>query len=80
MATTGDKVSKFVGRLKNAVNTAQIAVNTAKNAVAENLLGNPVCREYEIIKHVASGGPLLSWKIYDGVKKSTKQVRRKCHQ
>lgn len=75
MTTTGDKVSKFVGRLKTVVNTAQNAVNTAKNAVAENLLGNPVCREYEIVKHVASAGPLLSWKIYDGIKKSTKQVR-----
>ncbi|EDV29325.1 uncharacterized protein TRIADDRAFT_18343 [Trichoplax adhaerens] len=66
-------MSKFVDRLKTVVNTAQSAVNTARNVVAENLMGNPVCREYEIIKHVASAGPLLSWKIYDGIKKSTKQ-------
>ena len=39
------------------------------------VMGNPVTREYEIGKHVASAGPGLLWKIHSGVKKSTKQVQ-----
>eukprot|EP00118_Oscarella_pearsei_P002048 m.9311 g.9311 ORF g.9311 m.9311 type:complete len:1208 (+) comp21266_c0_seq1:2-3625(+) len=35
--------------------------------------GNPVIREYELLRHVGSGGPWSLWKIYDGVKKSTRQ-------
>jgi SCY1-like protein 2 len=35
--------------------------------------GNPVLREYEVGKHVASAGPALLWKIHDGIKKATKQ-------
>ncbi|GFS29674.1 SCY1-like protein 2 [Trichonephila inaurata madagascariensis] len=37
------------------------------------LPGNPVTREYEIIEHVASAGPSLLWKVYKGIKKSTKE-------
>ena len=36
--------------------------------------GNPVLKEHEIGKHVASAGPGLLWKVYNGVKKSTQQV------
>ena len=39
------------------------------------VLGNPVTREYEIGRHVASGGPSCMWKIFDGVKKSSRHVR-----
>ncbi|XP_065830467.1 SCY1-like protein 2 [Oscarella lobularis] len=35
--------------------------------------GNPVMREYELQRHIGSGGPSSLWKIYDGVKKSTRQ-------
>lgn len=38
------------------------------------VMGNPVTREYEIGKHVASAGPGLLWKVYNGIKKSTRQV------
>ena len=38
------------------------------------VMGNPVTREYEVGKHVASAGPGLLWKVYTGVKKSTRQV------
>ena len=38
------------------------------------VMGNPVTREYEVGKHVASAGPGLLWKVYAGVKKSTRQV------
>ena len=38
------------------------------------IVGNPVLKEYELVKHVASAGPGLLWKVYNGIKKSTKQV------
>ena len=41
-----------------------------KNAV----LGNPVLREFTIGTQVASFGPGLLWKVFDGKKKSTGQV------
>lgn len=37
------------------------------------LPGNPVTREYEIIKHVGSAGPGLLWKVYQATKRSTKE-------
>lgn len=37
------------------------------------LPGNPVTREFEVITHIASAGPSLLWKVYNGYKKSTKQ-------
>ncbi|KAF7268224.1 hypothetical protein GWI33_018682 [Rhynchophorus ferrugineus] len=37
------------------------------------LPGNPVTREYDCLTHVASAGPGSVWKIYRGVKRSTKQ-------
>lgn len=36
--------------------------------------GNPVLKEHEVGKHIASAGPGLLWKIHNGVKKSTQQV------
>ena len=38
------------------------------------LPGNAVTREFDVTRHVASAGPGLLWKVYDGVKKSTKEV------
>ena len=38
--------------------------------------GNPVIKEYEIGKQVASAGPGLLWKVHNAIKKSTQQVRR----
>lgn len=37
------------------------------------LPGNPVTREYEIIKHVGSAGPGLLWKVFQAIKRSTKE-------
>ncbi|KAL1473606.1 hypothetical protein MTO96_021898 [Rhipicephalus appendiculatus] len=37
------------------------------------LPGNPVTREYEVIKHVGSAGPGLLWKIFQATKRSTKE-------
>lgn len=36
--------------------------------------GNPVIKEYDIGKQVASAGPGLLWKVHSATKKSTKQV------
>jgi len=36
--------------------------------------GNPVFKEYELGKHVCSAGPGLLWRVYEGFKKSTRQV------
>lgn len=38
-------------------------------------MGNPVTRDYEVGKQVASAGPGLMWKVHQAVKKSTRQVR-----
>lgn len=37
------------------------------------VMGNPVTREYELGKHVASAGPGLLWKVHIGFKKTTRQ-------
>lgn len=50
------------------------AVSTVKSTVESALPGNPISREYESTTAVASAGPSLCWTIYDGYKKSNKQV------
>jgi len=35
--------------------------------------GNPVTRDYELGRHIASAGPWLLWKVHTGIKKSSKQ-------
>ncbi|XP_065191489.1 SCY1-like protein 2 [Sycon ciliatum] len=45
-------------------------LDRVKNAV----LGNPVEREYDIGKHIASAGPQLQWKIHQGTRKSTQKA------
>ncbi|XP_065070532.1 SCY1-like protein 2 [Rhopilema esculentum] len=49
--------------------TASSIFGSFKNAV----LGNPVTREYQIGKQVASFGPGLCWKVFEGKKKTTGQ-------
>lgn len=39
------------------------------------VMGNPVTRDYEVGKQIASAGPGLMWKVHQAVKKSTRQVR-----
>ncbi len=53
----------MLNRLKSTVGSAVGAV-----------MGNPVMREYEATKHIGSGGPDCMWKIYHGIKRTTKQV------
>lgn len=37
------------------------------------VMGNPVTREFELGKHVASAGPGLLWKVHSGFKKTSRQ-------
>ncbi|PAV55689.1 hypothetical protein WR25_03618 [Diploscapter pachys] len=57
---------EYFNRFRSTV--TQVA-EKAKNA----LPGNPITREYEIGEQVGSAGPGLYWKIYNGVKYSSKQ-------
>ncbi|PNF41917.1 SCY1-like protein 2 [Cryptotermes secundus] len=48
-------------------------VSSTVSQLSSVLPGNPVTREFEATCHIASAGPGLLWKIYQGYKKSTKQ-------
>lgn len=56
----------MLNKLKSTVTKVTADVTSA-------VMGNPVTREFEVGKHIASGGPGMSWRIYNGTKKSTKQ-------
>lgn len=56
----------MLNKLKSTVTKVTADVTSA-------VMGNPVTREFEVGRHIASGGPEMSWKIYNGFKKSTKQ-------
>lgn len=57
----------MLNKLKSTVTKVTADVTSA-------VMGNPVTREFEVGRHIASGGPGLCWRIYNGTKKSTKQV------
>lgn len=57
---------------KNATVTAVSATVNAVGAVG-SLIGNPLTKDFDVGKHVASFGPNLAWKIYEGKKKTTGQ-------
>ena len=48
--------------------------NKLKNAVSNALPGNPMSKDFEVYGLIATGGPSHLWKIYSGLKKTTKQV------
>lgn len=48
-------------------------LTTGLRAASSVLPGNPITREYDAGDLVATAGPGLHWKIYSGLKKSTKQ-------
>ena len=48
--------------------------NKLKSAVSNALPGNPLSRDFDVYGQIATGGPGLMWKIYAGMKKTTKQV------
>ncbi|OAD56643.1 SCY1-like protein 2 [Eufriesea mexicana] len=68
-----DVFAKLRNTVSNTIsNTVQ---NTAYglSQLSNVLPGNPVTREFEVTTHIASAGPSLLWKVYNGYKKSTKQ-------
>ena len=48
--------------------------NRLKSAVTNVLPGIPLARDFDVNAQVASAGPDQLWKVYDAVKKTTKQV------
>lgn len=59
-------LNKLVDRVSTTVYQVTSNISTA-------LPGNALTREYDLIQHLGSAGPCLTWKIYDAIKKSTKQ-------
>ncbi|KAM4036662.1 SCY1-like protein 2 isoform 1-T1 [Anomaloglossus baeobatrachus] len=59
-------MESMLSKLKSTVTKVTADVTSA-------VMGNPVTREFDVGKHIASGGNGLAWKIFNGTKKSTKQ-------
>ena len=51
--------------------------NKIKSAVSSALPGNPLSKDFEVYGQIASGGPGMMWKIFAGMKKTTKQVKHR---
>ncbi|XP_067168067.1 SCY1-like protein 2 isoform X3 [Apteryx mantelli] len=61
-----DTMESMLNKLKSTVTKVTADVTSA-------VMGNPVTREFDVGRHIASGGNGLAWKIFNGTKKSTKQ-------
>ncbi len=61
--------------MESMLNKLKSTVTKVTADVTSAVMGNPVTREFEVGRHIASGGPGMSWRIYNGTKKSTKHVR-----
>uniref|UniRef100_A0A3Q3A9J7 SCY1 like pseudokinase 2 n=1 Tax=Kryptolebias marmoratus TaxID=37003 RepID=A0A3Q3A9J7_KRYMA len=59
--------------MESMLNKLKSTVTKVTADVTSAVMGNPVTREFEVGRHIASGGPGLCWRIYNGSKKSTKQ-------
>jgi len=69
-----DMFNKLKSSLSSSVsNTITNTVYNTGTIISGVLPGNPVTRDFEVTAHIASAGPGLLWKIYSGVKKSTRQ-------
>lgn len=62
--------------MESMLNKLKSTVTKVTADMTSTIMGNPVTREFEVGRHIASGGPGMSWRIYNGTKKSTKQVRQ----
>ncbi|XP_067855366.1 SCY1-like protein 2 isoform X2 [Heptranchias perlo] len=60
--------------MESMLNKLKSTVTKVTADVTSAVMGNPVTREFEVGRHIASGGPGMAWKVFHGVKKSTKQV------
>lgn len=59
--------------MESMLNKLKSTVTKVTADVTSAVMGNPVTREFEVGRHIASAGPAMSWRIYHGTKKSTKQ-------
>ncbi|XP_075065343.1 SCY1-like protein 2 isoform X2 [Mixophyes fleayi] len=59
--------------MESMLNKLKSTVTKVTADVTSAVMGNPVTREFDVGKHIASGGNSLAWKIFNGTKKSTKQ-------
>uniref|UniRef100_A0A5F8H7M4 SCY1-like protein 2 n=1 Tax=Monodelphis domestica TaxID=13616 RepID=A0A5F8H7M4_MONDO len=59
--------------MESMLNKLKSTVTKVTADVTSAVMGNPVTREFDVGRHVASGGNGLAWKIFNGTKKSTKQ-------
>ena len=60
--------------MESMLNKLKSTVTKVTADVTSAVMGNPVTREFDVGRHIASGGSGLAWKIFNGTKKSTKQV------
>lgn len=68
-----DVLAKFKKNFGNTISNTVYNTAYGISQLSSVLPGNPVTREFEVTAHVASAGPNLLWKVYNGYKKSTKQ-------
>ncbi|CAB1346146.1 unnamed protein product [Coregonus sp. 'balchen'] len=59
--------------MESMLNKLKSTVTKVTADMTSAVMGNPVTREFEVGCHIASGGPGMCWRIYNGTKKSTKQ-------
>uniref|UniRef100_A0A3P8ZB85 Protein kinase domain-containing protein n=1 Tax=Esox lucius TaxID=8010 RepID=A0A3P8ZB85_ESOLU len=59
--------------MESMLNKLKSTVTKVTADMTSAVMGNPVTREFEVGRHIASGGPGMCWRIYHGTKKSTKQ-------
>ncbi|XP_077357646.1 SCY1-like protein 2 isoform X2 [Festucalex cinctus] len=59
--------------MESMLNKLKSTVTKVTADVTSAVMGNPVTREFEVGRHIASAGPGMCWRIYNGTKKSTKQ-------
>ncbi|KAL0963033.1 hypothetical protein UPYG_G00348740 [Umbra pygmaea] len=59
--------------MESMLNKLKSTVTKVTADMTSAVMGNPVTREFEVGRHIASAGPGMCWRIYHGTKKSTKQ-------
>src|SRR6218665_3496691 len=64
---------EFGSVLNRLRDTVSATVYQVTSNLSTALPGNPLTREYELVRQVGSAGPGSIWKIYDATKKSTKE-------
>ncbi|XP_029455593.1 SCY1-like protein 2 [Rhinatrema bivittatum] len=67
------KIAHTAGTMESMLNKLKNTVTKVTADVTSAVMGNPVTREFDVGRHIASGGNGLAWKIFHGTKKSTKQ-------